>query len=63
MDGSAKINKNFFLRSLPQVPGRVRAIQLFLALFRHMEMLIHMNQTSSNLSNNFLKEQDSVKQP
>ena len=30
--------KNFFLGSLPQVPARVDAILLFLALFRHMEM-------------------------
>ena len=32
MDGSAKINKNFFLGSLPQVPARVHAIQLFFGI-------------------------------
>ena len=32
MDGSAKINKTFFLESLPQVRARVHAIQLFFGI-------------------------------
>ena len=47
MDGSAKINiaKENLTGPLflVQVLGRVHGIQLFLALFRHMKMLIRMN--------------------
>ena len=38
-----KTLRPFFLGSLPHVPAKVHGIQLLLALFRHMEMLIRMN--------------------
>ena len=44
MDGSAKINKNFFPRKPPAGTSKgSRDPIILLALFRHMEMLISMN--------------------
>ena len=50
------------MRNTTWVLARVHAIQLFLALFRHIKMFIrvNINFTSLNLSNNWLKEEDPV---
>ena len=70
MDGSAKINipkEKLYGPSFSEASRRYQLeftrFNYFLALLHHIEMLIRMNINFLNLSNNWLKEQDPVKQP